>query len=175
MAKVVIGAVEYDSFGDVAFADEFLAGDVLRAGPWALRNPDAKARGMVSATRLLLRMPWCEAAPGFDAAPAVVQEANAMLASDMLAKPRLFSDASTNSNIRSVRAGSAQVEFFAPVAGAPPLPIAVWSMLSNAGLLCLGSSDGEGAGAIVTGISDGCRPLGGRPLWDYPIAAEDCD
>jgi len=178
MAKVDVGSETYDSFATLDFADVFLGGDVLRAGLWAIRNEDARGRGLVSATRLLMRLPWKGGVPSLDETPDVVQEVAAMLAADMVAKPRLFADASANSNVKTAKAGSAQVEFFQPVGDAPPLPLALWTMLLTAGLVSGGTDPGEGenAGAIVTGISDGChRPLGGRFRWDYLIAAEDHD
>lgn len=176
MAKVQIGAAEYDSFETVAAASTYLAADVVRAAGWALRNPDTQARGLISATRMLFALPWCDEAPGFDDAPAVVKAVTAMLAADLLAKPRLFADATGNSNVKTVKAGSAQVEFFAPVAGGAPLPLALWNRLLAAGLVCLGRDTGtENDGPFVSGLSDGCRPLGGRLPWDWPIAAEDYD
>lgn len=176
MAKVLIGAVEYDAFASVAFADEFLGGDVMRATAWALRNEAAKGRGLVSATRAMLQLPWVAGPPPFEDPPAVAAEVNAMLAADMLAKPKLFADASGNSNVKSAKAGSASVEFFNPVGDAPPLPLALWTMLLNAGLVRgAPSAESDNAGPEVSGICGGRRPLGGRFEWDYPIAAEDCD
>lgn len=178
MPSVDIGAESYDTFADVEFADAYLAGDVMRATLWALRNLDTKGRGLVSATRMLLALPWCEETPdpAAEAVP-ILQEVTSMLASDLLANPKLFADASGAKNIKSVKAGSAQVEFFSPVAGGPPIPTMLWNRLLNAGLVCLGKA-GDAVpndGAFVSGISDGCRPLGGRYPWDWPIAALDTD
>lgn len=178
MASVDIGSSSYDTFADVDFADEYLAADVARATSWALANDDAKGRGLVSATRMLLALPWCDTAPvptEDQASP--VPEVTAMLAADLLAKPRLFADASGNSNVKSAKAGSAQVEFFRPIDGGPPLPLALWNMLLAADLVCLGSSTDSSItdGPYVSGISDGCRPYEGRPPWDWPVAAGDYD
>jgi hypothetical protein len=179
MVKVTIGdpEVEYDSFISVEDATTFLVGDVARAAGWALRNADAKARGLVSATRMLIGLPWCDGVPDLDAAPAVVQEVTAMLAADLLAKPRLFADATGNSNVKSVKAGSASVEFFSPVAGGAPIPRALWDMLLAADLVCLTDDLDEALtdGPFVSGISDGCRPLYGRYPWDWPVAEADYD
>lgn len=176
MVKVTIGSDEYDSFATVAFADTYLGADVARATGWALRNPDTKARGMVSATRMLFEMPWCDGVPDLDAAPDVVQEVTAMLAADLLSKPKLFADASGNTNIKSAKAGSAQVEFFFPVQGGPPLPVALWRMLLNADLMCPSDTTGTVNGdPYVSGLCGGCRPYEGRPAWDWPIAACDYD
>lgn len=176
MPQIELGGNNYNVFVDVAGADIILAGDVLRAAPWALRDEEAKKRGLISATRILTNLTWCGEVPAFDAAPEVVKDVNAMLASDLLSKPKLFADASANSNIKTVKGGSAMVEFFRPVDGSPPIPLAMWTMLANAGLVgCVDIDSGENAGAIVTGISEGVRPLGGRWPWEYPIAAEDHD
>lgn len=177
MPQIELGGVLHNAFADVAFADGYLAGDVMRAAPWALRNAEAKGRGLISATRMMLQLPWCDdAVPAFDGAPDAVKEVTAMLASDLLAKPKLFADASGSSNVKTAKAGSAQVEFFRPVEGGPMIPNALWTQLLNAGLVCgpdLG--DGLNDGAFVTGICEGTRPLGGRYACDYPIAAQDYD
>lgn len=179
--QVDVGSETFDSFADLEFATAFLTGDIARAVGWARMNEDAQGRALVSATRMLLQMPWCvdpRPGPADEDIPAVISEVTAMLAADLAAKPRLFADASGNSNVKSAKAGSAQVEFFAPVDGGPPIPTALWRMLLNAGLVCLGSTGSAiNDGAIVSGISDGydVRPLGGRYAWDWPIAAGDHD
>lgn len=180
MADVTIGAVTYSAFEDVAGADEYLGGDVARAVTWAARNADAKGRGLVSATRMLLALPWCGTPPdpATDPAPDLVQQITAELAADLLAKPRLFADASGDSNVKSAKAGSAQVEFFAPVDGGPPLPRAMWDRLVAAGLVCLNSAgdlDVTLDGAQAFGTCEGVRPLGGRYPWDWPITSVDFD
>lgn len=176
MGTVTIGATNYDSFATVAVADPYLAADIIRAVPWALLNDDAKGRALVSATRMMLALPWCDATPDptiDQASP--IPEVAAMLAADLAAKPKLFADASGNSNIKSAKAGSAAIEFFSPVDGGPPLPKALWDLLLNAGLVCLGLGDTDVTldGAVPHGTSDGCRPLYGRHPWDWPIAAAD--
>ncbi len=165
--SVTIGGNTYPTFEDVEGADIYLAGDVARAALWALRSADTKARGLVSATRLLFALPWCPDMRPDPAGtvPEVVKEVCAELASDLLAKPKLFSNAGGNSNVKTAKAGSASVEFFAPVEGGPPLPGALWDRLVAAGLVCLtgeASDDGDGAGAYVSGAWTGCRPLDGR-------------
>ncbi|MFL6864124.1 MAG: hypothetical protein ACJ8DZ_14105 [Allosphingosinicella sp.] len=174
MAKVDIGDETYDAFASLEFADVFLGGDIMRAGPWSTKDDDAKGRGLVSATRSMLQLPWKDGTPSLDDPPPVVTEVNAMLAADMVAKPSLFADASSNSNVKVAKAGSAQVEFFQAVEDAPPIPMALWTMLLNAGLVRGPIVTSDNDGPIITGISGGCRPLGGRPL-DYPIAACDRD
>ena len=176
MPTISIGANQYPAFQSVAGADAYLAADVARAASWALRNADAKARGLISATRVLLALPWCDEAPDPEAGdtPDLIAELTAELAADLLARPALLADASTNGNIKVAKAGSAQVEFFSPVEGAPPLPRAMWARLAAAGLVCTGRDD-IGAGVEAFGISGSVRPLWGRAAADWPIAAEDFD
>lgn len=180
MPTVTLANSQYPVFADAEKADYHLAGDVSRAASWATRNAEAKARGLISATRLLLTLPWCDTPPDPSAAaadiPDVVQEVTAELAADLLAKPRLFADASGSSNVKSAKAGSAQVEFFAPVEGGPPLPRALWDRLSVAGLVCLVTDGGTVLeGPFPTGTYDGVRPLEGRYPNEWYLAAMDYD
>lgn len=161
IATVTIADNDYEVFSDVDFADEWLAADVLRGVPWARRDEATKGRGLASATRKMLTLPWIDAPPSLDDPPDVVQQVNAMLAADMLAKPKLFSDATGASNVKMAKAGSAQVDFFRPVPGGPNFPTDLWNLLVGAGLV--GSYDmPDGGGAEVSGISSGCRPRLGR-------------
>lgn len=176
MAVVPIAAVNYDAFTTVAFADQFLGGDVARAASWTLKNADAKGRGLVSATRMLLWLPWLAVPaplPTDAEVDEVIQQVTAMLASDLLDKPRLFADASGNSNVKNVRAGSVGVEFFRPVEGGPPIPLALWNALVAAGLVGIVESGDQTGTPFVSGVSEGCRPLGGRYEWDWPVAERD--
>lgn len=172
MAEVTVGGNDYPSFADLEEADTYLGGDVSRAVAWALQGEDARGRGLVSATRQLLAMPWCEAAPDVDDAPEIVVEVAIMLAADLLANPKLFADASGSSNIKTAKAGSAQVEFFAPVLGGPPLPRALWDRLANAGLVCIADTS-LNAGPYVSGIVDCHRPWRGRYADD--LIADDAN
>lgn len=166
--KVKIGDIEFDALTTIAWADRFLAGDISRATRWALTQEAAKGRGIVSATRKLMGLAWCKDRPDptKDVQLDVVQEVTAMLAVDLVAKPRLMGDASGNSNVKLAKAGSAQVEFFAAVDNGAPLPGPLWLMLKAAGLVCdaTTASDDDGllSGAFVSGASSGCRPLDGR-------------
>lgn len=179
MATVDIGSNSYEAFADADFADEYLAADILRADGWATLSDDNKGRALVSATRFLLALPWCAEAPSpsaTDLDPAIPEVA-AMLAADLAANPELFNDASGSSNIKRTKAGSAEVEFFSPVDGGPPMPRKLWDRLIAANLICPG--DGAVAavldGAVPFGTSDCVRPLSGRPPWDWWLAEWDYD
>lgn len=177
MPMITINGKDYASYASVAYADEYLAADIARAAAWdAIEDDDQKGRALISATRMLLTMPWCEAAPD----PTVDQDepipsVTAMLAADLTANPDLFADASGNSNIKRAKAGSAEVEFFSPVDGGPPLPLALWNRLLATGLMCPNGSGGDLIldGALPSGTSGCDRPLGGRFPWDWPIAEQD--
>lgn len=137
MATISLSGNDYSAFADVAFADEYLAADVKRATVWAAYGADDKARGMISATRLLERVNWADGVPSFDTPPDAVKDATALLAADILAKPALGDSSSTASNIKRVKAGSVETEFFNATRSdeATPLPENVMKMLRLAKLL----------------------------------------
>ena len=124
MATITINTVDYNSFASVADADAFLAADVKRYAAWAALDADAnaKARALVTASRYLAGLDWADGVPSYDTPPTAVVEATALLAADIAAKPSLGDDASTGSNVKRVKGGEAEVEFFRPTAGAalPP-------------------------------------------------------
>lgn len=178
MVKVTIGSNEYDAFISVADADYLLAADISRATGWALLNSDAKGRAIVSAARFMLNLPWCGGRPDPETdQPEPVPTVNALFAADLAANPSLAGDASGNSNVKRAKAGSAEVEFFAPVDDRPPLPGQLWNMLLTADLMCLGKFDDDPtlAGAIPFGTCGGSRPLNGRSALDWLVAEEDYD
>lgn len=180
MATITLGANDYEAFASVEYADTYLGADILRSAVWSPLNTEAKGRALISATRMMLALPWCvDPVPD----PAVDQDepipsVAAMLAADLIANPKLLTDATGASNIKVAKAGSASVEFFSPVDGGPPLPRSLWDLLIAANLVCL-SRDGETDttldGAQPFGTSDCIRPYGGRYPWDWPIASLDYD
>lgn len=177
MAVITIGGVDYNSFASVEYADQFLAADMIRAPIWEAMEEDQKKRALITATRILLTMPWCGDPPD----PTVDQDepipsVTAMFAADLAANPDLATDASGDSNIKRAKAGSAEVEFFSPVSGGAPMPKALWNILLAADLMCPAGAGGLGTandGAVPFGTSGCHRPLGGRYPWDWPVAEED--
>lgn len=153
---VSVGDNDYSAFADIDFADEYLFADVQRAAPWSLKNDDAKGRGLVSATRVLQRWLLPEYATDFTTTLEVIKEACSLFAADLLASPGKVNDASAQSNVKTARAGSAQVEFFSPVLVATPLPTAIWNMLAAAGVLSAGASADSDEGPLVSGSDYGC-------------------
>ena len=57
MAFVTIGSTSYTVYSDVAFADEYFNASTMFTS-WDAYTDDQKARGLVSATRLLDRQVW---------------------------------------------------------------------------------------------------------------------
>lgn len=122
MATITINAVDYSSFASVAEADAYLAADVSRYAAWAALDADQKGRALVTASRYLAALDWVDGVPSYDTPPSVLVEATSLFAADIAAKPALGNDASTGSNVKRVKGGEAEVEFFRPTAGAalPP-------------------------------------------------------
>lgn len=159
MATVTIGTTDYPSFASLAYADNLLAADAVRATAWALRNDDAKGRGLVTATRILLGLGWCGDPPTVDDAPDIVQQVTSMLAADGLSKTSTFSNPSgaLPQGVKIAKAGSASVEFFGAFETqfitTTPIPADLWNMLKGAGLVGCGDSSGMSDGAYVSGIN----------------------
>lgn len=122
MASITISANTYSSFASVAEADQYLAADMSRYSAWAALSADNKGRALITASRYLAGLDWVGGVPGYDTPPAAVVEATALFAADIAAKPSLGNDASTGSNVKKVKGGEAEVEFFRPTLGAalPP-------------------------------------------------------
>lgn len=177
MPMITIGGNDYASFQSVAGATQFLAADFVRSPIWVGMTGDLQKQTLVTATRMLLTMPWCAGPPD----PTVDQDepipsVTAMLAVDIYQNPDLLSDASGSSNIKSAGAGSAKVEFFSPVESSAKLPLPLWNILLAANLMCPNGSGDDGLvldGALPSGTSGCDRPLAGRLPWDWPIAEED--
>lgn len=164
MPVLVISGNNYEVYADAAYADAYLAADVARSSVWAALTNDDKSKALVSSTRLLLRQNWLSGeAPATDAAPDAVKDATCLLAADIAVKPTLADTGSTSSNVKSVGAGSARVEFFAPVPGAP-LPAAVWTLLRE---LLGAPSDGD-ASLDSTAYGSSCQPSRFDPT-DYTL------
>lgn len=155
MATITINTVDYSSFASVAEADEYLAVDVSRYAAWAALDTDEKGRALITASRYLASLEWVDGVPSYDTPPAAVVEATSLFAADIAAKPALGNDASTGSNVKRVKGGEAEVEFFRPTSGAA-LPSYLLRLLGD----LLGTDvtwpDGWGEGGSAYG-SDPCQ------------------
>jgi hypothetical protein len=170
MPQIDIGAGSYPAWADQDFADEYLAADISRAAAWALLGTDAKGRALVSAARLIARLNWLAgAAPDYESAPAPIAEANAVLAADLAADPGLSGSLGQESNIKRVKAGSAEVEFRPGGAGQSvlPLPSEAWALIAGTGLV---SAPGGGDEPFYSG---GDFPSRFRPDVGYPDPETD--
>ena len=154
MPDIDINGKAYASYIDVAFADDYLAGDLARAEDWEVLEEITKSRAVVSATRLLQRLKWKAGPPAVETATLPVKEAAAILAANIAAKPASGDSAATGSNVKSVGAGSAKVEFFMPQEGAL-LPDNVMALLRD----LLGEDDSLlfGFDAVAFGSHDNQR------------------
>ncbi len=144
MAELDIAGNDYVSYAELDYADEYLAGDLLRADDWLARPEVTRKRALVSATRLLMRLQWRAGPPSLEETPQVVQDATCLLAADIAKKPAQGDSAQTGSNVKAVGAGSARVEFFRPTEG-QVLPQAAFGLLRD----LLGQDD-----ALLGGVGE---------------------
>ncbi len=154
MATVTILGVEYDTYATVAEADDYLEADFTATVWRAETDDDEKARALVTATRLLDRQIWPgekadEAQPlawprmgvtGYDdyEIPQAVIDACCLLAKYIHEGSTVETSVSTANNTRRLKAGSAEIEYFFPLANGTRLPLPVQELL--AGLLGGGSA-----------------------------------
>lgn len=170
MTTVTIGSNDYDVYVSDVEASTYLAADYGRATAWAALTSDQKKMAVVSATRVLDRQRWVGAktdsdqalafprtgltdadgnAVASDTVPTAVENACAILAADIAADSDLANDPSTASNIKSVKAGSANVEFFRPQSGTK-LPTYIMDLIGA--FLTAASS-----GSSVIDTAEDCR------------------
>jgi hypothetical protein len=137
--QVTINGTDYEGYTTVAAADTYLAADPLHAATWDGRDEEDKGRAIIGATRLLSRLPLTVVVDMADP-PAALQDATAVLAAAVAAKPKLSAGAGTGSNIKAVKAGPVDVQYFSPVreADALPVPQDVWDILVAANLIAGG-------------------------------------
>lgn len=133
VTTVTIGGNPYNVYGDETEADLFMAADIELAAGWTALTGDQKPQGLVSATRLIDRQDWLGAIAvdgqplewprtgltdknGTEVVsaslPQFVENACIILAAMLAAKSTLQASASTGSNVKRVKAGPAEVEFF---------------------------------------------------------------
>jgi hypothetical protein len=149
---VTINGTDYPAYADVAYATQFLNADAARAAPWTATSVDDQGRGLVTATRVLLSLNWqAGAPPSLDDAPDNVKQAVSILAADIAAKPTTGDGSSGGSNIKAVGAGSARVEFFAPVAAGSALSASALALLSG---MLAGAETGPALDGTAYGSSD---------------------
>ena len=149
---VNIGGTAYDVYSDIATADDYLNAEFTDAATrWrdsTLTDDMAKARALVSATRLIDRQSW----PGSrtdeyqvlewprtgtgisdvdeNIVPARIEHACILLAADINNGTDVIGLDSTDDRQKRLKAGSVEIEYFRDLDGGPRFPTAVWELLS---------------------------------------------
>lgn len=132
MATVTIGSTTYTVYSDVSTADDYFNGSVSFS-TWNGFTTDQKARGLVSATRLIDRQGWQGSkddeaqvldfprtglvnCAGNDVTSAesltLAIEASQLLALDLLNGEELETSTSTEDRTKRLKAGSVEIEYF---------------------------------------------------------------
>jgi len=139
ISTITISAVNYTSYASVAEADPYLAVDPVRSAAWAADTTDEKGASLVAATRRLDLLDWggektggasqVEAFPrtgltyadgtavSTSEVPQEVEDACILLAGSIAITPADADQGTSGSNIKSAKAGSAQVQFFRATEG----------------------------------------------------------
>lgn len=168
MARITIGAVNYDAYADLDYTNEFLAADFTATTWRAETDEDQQKRAIVTAARLLDRQPWPGDKEDEDQLPAwprtgitgledgeipqALIDANALLAKFIHEGSSVETSNSTAGNVRRIKAGSVEQEFFYPTAKTGTrLPLPVHELI--AGLLATDTSMISAAQSFDT---DGC-------------------
>lgn len=162
---VTVGGNEYDVYAEVATADDYLEAEFSDAATrWrdaTLTDADAKARALVSATRLLDRQMWAGSKTSDDqelawprtgtgisdvdedVVPQDIINASILIAADINNGVDISGSSSTDERIRSQTAGSVSISYFRDNSGGTRFPTAIQELLSK----YLG-----GAGSGLTGV-----------------------
>lgn len=134
MPTVIIGAITYTVYSDVAMADDYYNGSTEFAA-WNALTSEAKARGLVSATRLIDRQGWAGVkvvespenelefprtgltdcggnAVTASESLALAVEASQLLALDTINSEEVTQKAGTENLTKRLKAGSVEVEYF---------------------------------------------------------------
>jgi hypothetical protein len=137
MGTVTIATVDYEVYGDEAGADAYWGGGLGDgATAWAAADATQHKKALVAATRLLDRQPWQGTAVGTPVIDVVLQwprsgvsgvadnevpdaivKGSYELAAAILSDTSILNAAVSGSNVRAVKAGSVEVEFFTNTLG----------------------------------------------------------
>jgi len=164
MVQIVLSGASYNSYASVSAADEYLAADAYLYASWeGLTASGAKERALISATRYLENLSWKDGVPSASSPAQAVTDATIIFAANIAVNPRILDTLGSGANIRRVRAGSAEVEFFTAKA-AEILPSRVFrdlrELLNGAG----GLSDDEALSALTAPFDGGA----GQPRCKEP-------
>jgi hypothetical protein len=129
MMDVEIDGTTYPAHADVATASAYLAADV-NAQPWRDAEEIDQARALVTATRILDRQPWREGYATDAAWLAMIPDATAELAAQIIGGYDASNQQTTAQSIRRQKAGSVEIEYFRGAEGQPlRLPLPVWELI----------------------------------------------
>lgn len=167
LTTIAIGGNDYVSYASVEEADARLAVDPVRGASWASKTPDQKGILLVASTNRLdlfkfkgektdpaqlnqfprtgLTTP--DGQPVSDTeVPWEIEQATILLAGTIGIKPTAAGAGGSGGNQRRVKAGSAEVEFFAPTKGKPLADEEAYAFLSAYLNLGLGLGNFSGGG-----------------------------
>jgi len=156
MGTVSINSNNFTIYGTSAAADIHWDGSIGdTATLWAASDDDTRAKGLVSATRLLDRQRYVDAAATFSLRDAITafQTACYELAGMIIENPSLVTDATSGQNIKRVDAGGGVgVEFFSPTLGITGrFPTNIQELI---GEYLAGAEGGEISGSYVSGTGE---------------------
>lgn len=130
MGSLTLGGNSYSIYGTEAGADAYLAAKL--GSVWAAQTATAKQQSLVSATRLIHN--YILAVTGTDIDPLTnadseLASADYELAYALIVTPAIEGMISAAGNQKRVKAGSAEIEYFRPVAGGR-FPVTVQGFLN---------------------------------------------
>lgn len=134
MVQITHAGITFEVYANIQTAENYLFGSIELLEAWAaIRNNDLKARGLITATRQLDSLQW----PGVRASntqplawprtgvtdragqavdpntvPDAIINASILLAARLISAPSLSARRVSQGNVRRVRAGTAEVQFF---------------------------------------------------------------
>ena len=133
MGQVTISQVLYDVYGTFAEAETYLKAR-LGSDPWFAQSTSAKSKAMVSSTRVIERFLLAHGItldPAIDPAPDQVQEANYEYSFVLSQDSSVQGASSTSKDIKSVKAGPVDVEFFDRSSDSTRFPTTVQELLNG--------------------------------------------
>lgn len=152
MGQVTISGTNATVFGSLAGATTYFALALGGTG-WSAASGTDRQKALVSATRWMQRLGLVDPSDGSTIVPDVadagvpvpVQEGAYELADALLTDAEAQAATSTGSNVKSVKAGSAEVTFFRATNGTP-LPTVAFQLLRP--YLASQQSTGDGDGGV---------------------------
>jgi len=154
LSTITIAAVNYVSNASMVEANEFLAVDPVRAATWATLTDDEKGAKLVAATRRLNPLNWMGTKTNGEGTqpdawprtgvtyedgttvsttevPIEVGQATMFLAGSIAINATTAQTATGGSNKKRLKAGSAEIEYFAPVKGKALQDETAWGLVQQ--------------------------------------------